>query len=888
MRGRMKSSGIRRLFRFPSKSVHEVRDDVRDEVRFHLEMRTRDLEAEGLDAAAAREQALREFGDISRASDMLVKLDGRVNRQRGLLRLAAELQQDVSYGLRLIGRNKGFSGTAIVTLALAIGGNVALFAIVNALFLQPLPIPSPETLMRVYTGESRASWLNFEDIRQRNTVYSGVIAQRDTAMSMAGEPLPVQITAGVVSTNYFSTLGIRALLGRPFQPGDRRPDIVLLSERMWRTRFGSAPSVAGRTMTLDGRPFEILGVIPRQFHSIAPLGFSPDLWIPADNRGAHAGIANDRSAARLDLFGRLKPAVSVQQAQASLRVLGAQLAAEYPEINARFTATEVYPAGGLNLYRGVGKTLLPVFVFIGFATLLGGLVLLMSCANLAGLLLGRAAARRQEIAVRLALGAGRGRLIRQLLTESLVLAVLGGAAGLILGSWSTRGLSYLTSELPFPIELNLSPDTRVLGYTLGVSAFCALLFGLAPARRASRLHLTDALRLDTGDGTRRQRFRQTLIVLQVAVSALLIFWSGLFSRSLLNAASVDPGFDVSEVLLVEVPLSDEAPGAEARAEAAFVELGQRVRSVGAVRQAGWSSVVPLTMLSNEKFRVTSADAPADERGPFVYANRLGPGWFDVLRIPIVAGRDFTWQDRVGTPSVAIVNETLARQFWNGAAVGRTLRFHSKTAEVVGVVRDTKYWTIGEAIAPQVYLPFRQEPQRFAQTLSVRTVDPRATAERLRADVQSLLPGAVPKIRPMRDAVAVAVLPARIAAIVTGAFGLVGAALATLGVYGLISFIVVQRSREVAIRRAVGAQTRHILGAVGGSSLRLTLVGLTLGLAIGSLSAPLLGSLLVDVSPRDPLALVATAAIVCATAALACVRPTLHAMRLDPLSALKAD
>ena len=286
--------------------------------------------------------------------------------------------------------------------------------------------------------------------------------------------------------------------------------------------------------------------------------------------------------------------------------------------------------------------------------------------------------------------------------------------------------------------------------------------------------------------------------------------------------------------------------------------------------------------------MTSADAPADERGPFVYANRLGPGWFDTLRIPIVAGRDFTWQDRVGTPSVAIVNETLARQFWNGAAVGRTLRFHSKTAEVVGVVRDTKYWTIGEAIAPQVYLPFRQEPQRFAQTLSVRTLDPRGTAERLRADVQSLLPGAVPKIRPMRDAVAVAVLPARIAAIVTGAFGLVGAALATLGVYGLISFIVVQRSREVAIRRAVGAQTRHILGTVGGSSLRLTIVGLALGLAIGSLAAPLLGSLLVDVSPRDPLALVATAAIVCATAALACVRPTLHAMRLDPLSALKAE
>ena len=375
---------------------------------------------------------------------------------------------------------------------------------------------------------------------------------------------------------------------------------------------------------------------------------------------------------------------------------------------------------------------------------------------------------------------------------------------------------------------------------------------------------------------------------QVSVSALLIFWSGLFSRELLTPPSVDPGFDVSEVLLVEVPLSDEAPGAEARAEAAFVELGQRVRSVGAVRQAGWSSVVPLGMQSNEKFRVTSADAPADERGPFVYANRLGPGWFDALRIPIVAGRDFTWQDRVGAPSVAIVNETRARQFWNGrrsAARCASIRRRLKSS---ASFEQTRYWTIGEAITPEVYLPFRQEPQRFAQTLSARTGGS-ARDGRASTRGRSIDPARrCAEIRPMRDAVAVAVLPARIAAIVTGAFGLVGAALATLGVYGLISFIVVQRSREVAIRRAVGAQTRHILGTVGGSSLRLTLVGLTFGLAIGSLSAPLLGSLLVDVSPRDPLALVATAAIVCATAALACVRPTLHAMRLDPLSALKAD
>jgi putative ABC transport system permease protein len=884
----MRPSGMRRLFRFGSRSAREVRDDVRDEFRFHLEMRTTDLEAEGLDGDTARAQALQEFGDLDRASSALIKADGRLNRQRGLSRLLAELRQDVSYGFRLIVRNRAFSATAVLTLALAIGGNVALFSIVNALFLQPLPIADPATVARIYTGESRVSWLNLEDIRQRNVVLSDVIAQRDTALAMAGDPLPTQITAGVVSTNYFTTLGVVPLAGRPFQPGESRADIVLLSERMWRSRFEGDAGVVGRTLALDGRAFEIIGVMPRRFHSIAPLGFSPDLWIPADNHGAHAGIAADRGAARFDAFARLKPGVTMEQAQASLRVLGAQMAAEHPETNSRFAATEVFPAGGLNLYRGVGKTLLPVFVFVGFATLLGVLVLFMSCANLAGLLLGRAAARRQEIAVRLALGAARGRLVRQLLTESLVLATIGGTCGLLVSAWLTRGLSLLTAQLPFPIALNLSPDRRVLAYTLVVSAVCAIFFGLVPARRASRLQLTDVLRIDTGDGTRRQRFRQALIVMQVAASALLIFWSGLFSRSLVEAASVDPGFDVSDVLLVEVPLSDDRPGSAAKAAAAFLELGQRVPTFAGVQRAGWSSVVPLAMTSNEKFRVNRTDAPPEERGQFVYANRLGPGWFGALRIPIVAGRDFTWQDRAGSPPVVIVNEKLARQLWNGAALSQVLRFHAKTAEVVGVVGDTKYWTIGEAITPQVYLPYRQEPQTFPQTLHVRTSDARATAEQLRSEVQTLVPGAVPRIRPMRDAVAVAVLPARIAAIVTGAFGLIGAALATLGVYGLIAYIVVQRSREVAIRRAVGAQTRHILGTVGGSSLKLTMVGLGIGLAAGSLSAPLLGGLLVNTSPRDPLAFAGTVAVVVVTAGVACLRPTLHAMRLEPLSALKAE
>ena len=389
---------------------------------------------------------------------------------------------------------------------------------------------------------------------------------------------------------------------------------MLLSERIWRDRFGRSDTIVGRTVRLDDRAYEVVGVLPRTFHAIAPLGFSPDLWVQADPTGVHAGISTDRAATRFEVFGRLKPGDSTDAAQAAMRVLGAQLAAEHPEVNARFGGTEVFLAGGINVYRGVGKTLLPVFVFIGFAALLAALVLLMSCANLAGLLLGRAAARRQEIAVRLALGAGRARLLRQLLTESLVLAALGAACGLVLATWLARGVAFLVAQLPFPIELNLSPDVRVLAYTVGVTAGCAVLFGVAPARRASRLQLTDALRLDTAGGGSRQRVRQALVIAQVAVSALLIFWSGLFARSLLHADTVNPGFDPTDVLIAEVPLSNDLPGGTRRQDALIVEIGQHVAALGGVDSAGWSSIVPLAMTSNERFRVARGTRPLASGG----------------------------------------------------------------------------------------------------------------------------------------------------------------------------------------------------------------------------------------------------------------------------------
>jgi predicted permease len=439
-----------------------------------------------------------------------------------------------------------------------------------------------------------------------------------------------------------------------------------------------------------------------------------------------------------------------------------------------------------------------------------------------------------------------------------------------------------------PIELHLALDVRVLMYTLLVAVLCAMLFGLAPARRATRVELVDSLKTDTTARSTRQRFRQFLIVGQVAISALLLFWSGLFARSLLQANSVDPGFDPSSVLLAEVQLADDAPGALERAESAFVELHTRVSAFPGVASVGWSTVVPLALMGNERFRVSRADAPEDVPGTRIVASRLSPGWFATIRIPIIAGRDFTWQDRANTPRVVIVNETLARQLWSGEALGRQLRHGSTISTIVGIVRDSKYWTLGEAIAPAVYLPFRQEPASYAPTLHVRTGNTGATAERIRQSVQDLVPGAPAQLKPMRDAVAAAVVPARVGAMVTGAFGLLGALLATLGIYGLISYIVEQRSREVAIRRAIGAPTRHIVRVVVGSSAWLTAAGLVVGVAAGALTAPVLGGLLVNVSPRDPLTVAATAAVVLATAMLASAPAAIRAARLDPLASLKAE
>jgi predicted permease len=876
----MRPRGIRHLFRFSSRTRADVRTDIQDEFRFHLDMRVADLIREGMSDADAQAKAAREFGDARAGARVCAEQGVSIERQRWIARVASELKQDVSYGWRLIVRGPGFSAVAVATLAVAIGGNTAIFTVVNALLFKPAPFAAPEELANIHPGESQMSWLNYQDIRMRSASFSDITANRTVMWSLKESEASSRVLGQAVAANFFTVLGVPAAIGRTLLPSDVRSDLVVLSDRVWKSRFAADPAIVGRSLTLDGRQYEIIGVMPPLFRGLAPPGLLHELWVPGDVRGTDQRL-RDRSAKRFGVVGRLKPGITHAQATAETRIIAAQLRTEHPEIGDRIATAEVLPIVGFDAFRGVPKAMLSVFAFLALMIVVAGLVLFIGCANIAGLLLGRAAARRREIAVRLALGAGRGRLVRQLLTESLMLALAGGAAGIVLAAWLAGTLNLLAARLPFPVELDLSVDRRILAYALALSGLTALVFGLAPARRASRIDLVPSLKDEAG-ATRRQRLRQTLVVWQVAVCTLLLVCGGLFARSLARAAGIDPGFDPNGVLVADIDLGEIVDGAEA-SDAVFVELQRRIEQVPGVGSAGMASIIPLALLGREEFRITTVDTDSSEGRPWVKGNLLTPGWFGTVRIPLLAGRDFTWQDREGAARVAIVNETLARLLWKGNAVGK--RLTSPDVEIVGVVADSKYYTIGETISPMLYRPYRQRLVT-AMNLHIRTTNMAVATQAVRSELRRLAPGTAADIRPMAQAVAVATMPARVGALVTGAFGVIAALLATMGIYGLVSFAVLQRMKEIGIRKAIGARTSQIVRLIVGGSVALVSVGLAVGLALGILGAWALGGFIVETPPADPLTLVGVAMLVMSAAVIASAMPALRAARVDPLVVLR--
>jgi len=880
MTERIRPSDSKRLFRFTTRSRDDVRSDVEEEFAFHIDCRVDDLMSRGLTEAAAREQTLREFGDRRRGTAACTTTGATVERQKSIARLGSELRQDAKFGARLVARSPAFSMVAILTLALAIGGNTAIFSIVNALALKELPVTRPEQIVRVYTGQSLTSWPNYLDFAERRDVFSDLTARSNTALSLAIGELSARMVGETTSSNYLTMLGVPAQLGRVYAANDTRTDVVVLGERAWRLRFASDPAIVGKTILLGGKPIEVVGVMPRGFRGARPPGFVADFWRPVDPVAAGRTLL-ERDNTSFELNGRLQPGVTVSQAQAAMQVTARQTLAQYPKLGPRFGATEVFALSGIASFRGLTGTLAPLFAFVGVMTIVAGLVLLVGCANIAGLLLGRGAARRREIGVRLALGASRGRLIRQLLTESLVLALLGGAAGTVLAVWLTGTFGALLSNLPAPVDLDLALDRRMLVYALLLSAVTAVLCGLAPARRATRLALIPALK-DDDQTPQRQRLRAWLIAGQVGLSFALILWGGLFARSMSQAQHLDVGFDPSGVVLAHLQLDSESIRS-GTAVTLLDELQLRTRILPGVESQGLAKIVPLALSGREETSMRSSTDAGSEPQRRVLINRVSPGWFQTLRIPVLSGRDFSAADVPGSQRVMIVNETAARQFWNGDALGKRLN----DAEIVGIVKDSKYWTLGEIIRPTVYTAY---PQRVESTveLFVRTSDMAGTMKALRAEIRRLDPGMIIEVRPMKEDVGAAFVPTRIGAIATTAFGALGALLATMGIYGLVAFSVSQRQREIGVRKAIGATTSDIVRLMARATTKPVAAGLLGGLVIGLLGARGLSSFIVGVSAYDPPTIVAAMALILMVTGAASAIPALRAAKVDALKAMKLE
>lgn len=811
-------------------------------------------------------------------------MDRSDSRHLGLGRVADEVRQDAVFGLRLLARSPAFSVIAVATLAGAIGANTAIFAVADAL-LTPLPVVDPPRLVRVHSGQSRTSWPNYEDIRDHGEVFLGVAAGRPLITGLAVRDVIARLTGEQTSVNYFDVLGVSAALGRTFTGTDLRRNLVVLADHTWRMRFGAEPMIVGRVVRMDGRSYEVAGVMPAGFRGVAPPGLRRDFWVPVDDLSEQSPL-RDRGLPYVEVIARLRPGVQRVQAAAVMRTLALQLRAAYPVIPPSFLEAEVFPVDGVSAFRGLAGSFLPVFAFLGLMTVVSGLVLLIGCANVAGLLLGRAVARRREMATRLAVGARPGRLVRQLLVESLLLAFAGGSAGVVLAMWLTGGVNLLASRLPVPMAFDFELSGTVLVYALALSTLTSLVFGLAPARRAARLDIVVCLKTGGGD-VGGQPLRRALVAGQIALCSILLVWSGLFVRSLGRVSEVNPGFDPRNVLLAHVALSDD-PEARARGEQVFVELQQRVRGSHGVQAAGTSLVVPLSLTSNEEFYVNRENEAASRLK--VVANRLSPGWFATVGIPLLAGRDFTWDDRSGTPGVVVVNETLARRFWDGDALGKQLQVPVpgnvlRTVEVIGIVGDSRYWTLGEAIAPAVYLPFRQA-YLHDMTLHVRTADMSGTTHVIEQALRQLAPDIAADIRPMTQVVAVACCPPKSVRRSPFGLGCVAMLLATLGVYGLVSCNIAQRSHEMSIRKALGARTADILLLVVGGSVRTATAALAVGLAGGVLGAAALAAFIVDVSPMDPVTLMTVTLLIIGTAVAASALPAVSVARREPLAVLR--
>ncbi len=811
------------------------------------------------------------------------------------------LWQDVRYGLRMLLKTPGVSIVATIALALGIGANTAIFSVVNAVLLRPLPFPNSERLMNLWETDSQrglergsASYPNFADWREQNHVFERMASFHVGDFIMTGRGDPARLQGGVVNADLFSLLGVAPILGREFLPQEDKPGnagrVIMLSQALFEKRFNSDSSVVNQSVTLDGKSYTVVGVMPRVFEF--PVQNDPvDFWttVAGDAEGKEP-ITGQRGAHYMHVIGRLKPDVTQERAQAEMNTIAARLEKQYPDTNTR-KGISVEPT----LLAIVGDIRPALLILLGAV----GCVLLIACANVANLLLARAMTRHKEMAIRSALGASRTRVLRQLLTESVLLSLAGGALGLLLAVWWADVLVALGKE-DIPRAMQVGLDWRVLGFTMIVSVATGLVFGIVPALHSSKSQLTESLKeggRGSGEGARRNRIRGVLVVAELAIAVVLLVSAGLLIQSLWRLRQVSPGFNSQNVLTFSVSLPDVKYPTEKQSQF-YQDLIQRVESIPGVQSA--SAVLPLP-LSGDRFSlsfetegrpVAKADQPSADF--FIAA----PGYFRAMGVPLLKGRDFSDRDQHKSTQVIIVTETFAQQFFpNEDPIGKRVKPGISTydgekaamREIVGVVGDIRNRSLNAAPKPAYYAPQTQTP--FSQmTLVVRTANaPHGLIPAVTRVVGSLdqdLP--VFSIKTLDEYLAASIAAPRFNTTLLGVFAAVALVLTIVGLYGVMSYSVAQRTNEIGIRMALGAQTSDVLSLIVAQGFKLVLAGLAIGLSGAFALTRLISSLLFGVGTRDPLTFAAVAGVLALVAVIACYVPARRATKVDPLIALRYE
>ncbi len=817
-----------------------------------------------------------------------------------------KLWQDLKYGVRACRRNPGFTLATILTLALGIGANTAMFSFVNAFLFKPLPVDEPTRLVSLYRFDGKVneykqnfSYPVVRDLQRKSAALDGVFARTLERVGFGSEGRTDMLYGEVVTGNYFDVLGVRPALGRGFLPEEYQASgsasVIVIGHQVWEDRFGGDPAVVGSHVRVNNREFTIVGVAPPEFLG-TKFGLAMDYWMPVESIDVIHGddsALRDRESHWLEVFGRLKPGLSMGQAEADLASVMTSLREEYPE-DEKNISLKLGPARGiaLDVDPSIAKK-----VSLGGAVALAvvAIVLLIACANVANLMLIRASGRRKEVAMRLALGAPRTRLVRQLLTESMTLSLAGGAVGLLFAFGAGRMLNLFLPQVVYTIRLDVSPDANVLLFTLAATVATGVLFGLAPALQASRLNLVTALRgvaADVSTGRRGVSLQKALVVSQIALSLILLAVAGLFLRSVVNAQTADPGFLTKNLLFTSLDLGLAGLSRE-EGERLFDRLETELPNLPAVRSAALCTNLPLDDSSNGTTIWSDEGTVSEDDGVPVEYIAISGGFFEAMGIPLQEGRTFAASDDRQSPGVAMVNRALADRMWKGRdPVGRRIHFRGPTGptvEVVGVVGNVKQQSLGEDDTPSLFRPLSQSYSASASLVVQTEGDPAAAADPVRRAIRDLNPN-IPlfNLKTINQHMSYTLWHTRLGAALATLFGFLALALATVGLYGVISYGVARRTREIGIRMALGARRRDVITSVLRGGLSLVAIGGGLGLAASLGLSRLLASILFGVSGIDYAALGGVFLILSLVSLLACYLPARKASKLDPIATLRAD